>query len=187
MLPDATARQLIAVIGGESTGKTSLVHALARELPGVTVPETLRDWVTRHGRAPSAAEQSEVMRTHRQAEAAVLAQPSPPQWVLSDSGPLMTAVYSILYYGDHSLVAEATRLSHDLALVVWCGADIPWVPDGEQRDGPHMRQAAQDVIGEMLGAYGLPYVHVRGSVAERVAQVRYSLGVDDTGLTMGPA
>lgn len=174
-MPDVGARQLVAVIGGESTGKTSLVRALARNLPGVAVPETLRAWVTRHGRVPTAAEQFDVMRAHRQAELELLAQPAPPLWVVSDSGPLMTAVYSIVYFGDHSLVAEATRLSGDVALVVWCDSDIPWVPDGNQRDGPHMRAAAQDAIGQVLDESGLPFLAVRGTVEQRVEQVVSSL------------
>lgn len=167
----------MAVIGGESTGKTTLAHALARELPAATVPETLRDWVARHGRVPRAEEQRDVLRAHRSAELSALAQPTPPRWVVSDSGPLMTAVYSIVYYSDHSLVAEAADVTREAALVVWCGSDIPWVPDGNQRDGPDQRQAAQDVIGEVLRDSGLPFLAVHGTLDERVDQVSaYLLG-----------
>ena len=170
-------RQLIALVGGESTGKSTLAGALTRELPAVAVPETLRAWVERHGRVPRAEEQRDVMRAHHLAESAALAEPAPPAWVVSDSGPLMTAVYSILYYNDDSLAPEAIELCSGLAVVVWCAADIPWVPDGDQRDGPHRRSQAQEVLGELLDHAGLPVLQVHGSVDQRVAQVRAHLGV----------
>lgn len=175
--PLTEPRQLIALVGGESTGKSTLAGALTRELPAVAVPETLRAWVEHHGRAPRAEEQRDVMRAHLLAEAAAMADPAPPAWVVSDSGPIMTAVYSILYFDDYSLAPEAIELSSGLAVVVWCAADIPWVPDGDQRDGPHRRAEAQEVIGELLDGAGLPVLRVHGSVGQRVAQVRAYLGV----------
>lgn len=171
-MPDGEVRRLISVVGGESTGKTTLARALVSDLPAVTVPETLREWVDRHGRVPHADEQREVMRAHALAEIEALEAPAPPSWVVSDSGPIMTAVYSIIYYDDDSLVSEAIELSAGLAALVWCAADIPWVPDGNQRDGPHRRSQAQEVIGDLLANAVLPVVEVHGSVDQRVAQVR---------------
>lgn len=176
-LPETSRRRLVSVVGGESTGKTTLANALAHELPAVAVPETLRNWVTRKGRVPRADEQIEVLREHRLAEVEALAQPAPPQWVVSDSGPIMTAAYSVIYYNDDSLVAEARRMADQVALVVWCDADIPWTPDGAQRDGPHMREAAQDVLGQILLDSGLPFLSVSGTLDQRVAQVRDRLGI----------
>lgn len=176
-MPEISGRRLVSVVGGESTGKTTLANALAQQLPAAAVPETLRDWVTREGRVPRADEQMEVLREHRLAEVEALTQPAPPHWVVSDSGPIMTAAYSIIYYNDHSLVAEARRMAEQVALVVWCGADIPWVPDGAQRDGPHMREAAQDVLGQILLDSDLPVLSVSGSLDQRVAQVRDRLGI----------
>lgn len=174
-MPESPRRRLVSIVGGESTGKTTLADALVRQLPAVAVPETLRDWVIREGRVPRVEEQIEVLREHQLAETRALAQPTPPLWVVSDSGPIMTATYSIVYYGDHSLVAEATRASDSLALVVWCRADIPWVADGGQRDGPQMRDAAQEMLGKVLRDSGLPYLEVEGSLDERVDQVRARL------------
>jgi nicotinamide riboside kinase len=95
-----------------------------------------------------------------------------PVWVISDSGPLMTAVYSIVYYDDYSLVAPAVAIAGISDLVVWCAEDIPWEADAEQRDGPHMRAAAQQIIGGMLDDADLPFLRVYGPVPDRVAQVR---------------
>lgn len=187
---------LVSIVGGESTGKSTLALALAEELPALLVPETLREWVETHGRVPRPDEQRAVMLAHAEAEAQLLAQAQAhaeesagvfesrsvgppgsagPAWVISDSGPLMTAVYSILYYGDQSLVADAVALAGRSELVVWCADDIPWVADADQRDGPHVRSAAQDVLGDLLATAELPYLRVTGPLSDRVAQVRRQL------------
>lgn len=168
----------MSIVGGESTGKSTLAIALAEELPGLLVPETLREWVAVRDRVPRADEQHEVMRAHAEAEARALearALEAPATgdlgWVVSDSGALMTAVYSILYYNDHSLLPEALELSRQARLMVWCGADIPWAADEGQRDGPDMRVQAQEIIGDVLAASSLPWLQVEGSTPQRVAQV----------------
>ena len=57
---------VIAVLGAESTGKTTLARSLADELARRTglraawVPETLREWCDRTGRTPAAHEQADI-------------------------------------------------------------------------------------------------------------------------------
>ena len=179
---------LLSIVGGESTGKSTLATALAEELPGLLVPETLRGWMDRHGRVPRADEQRAVMTAHAEAEARALRElgadaenvgavlSKGPPWVISDSGPLMTAVYSILYFDDRSLVAQAVAIARRSELVVWCAADIPWVAEADVRDGPHMRSAAQDIIADLLDESGLPYLRVEGAPHDRVLQVKQRLG-----------
>lgn len=172
--------QLLALVGGESTGKSTLAQALVRDLPGVQVPETLRAWVELHGRVPTMSEQHHVMVEHALAEGAALhlaARQGVP-WAVSDSGPIMTAVYSVLYYDDASLVAEALQLTAPARMVIWCSDDIPWAAD-PMRDGPEARRAAQEVIAQVLSRVEVPWIQVSGSVADRVAQVRLALSADD--------
>lgn len=187
--PRADSVDLIAVVGGESTGKSTLAAALARELPGLLVPETLRTWVAEHGRVPRPDEQQEVMLAHAASEnralrgiSAASSAREQMRWVVSDGGTLMTAVYSVLYYDDDSLLPEAVALTSRARLVVWCGADIPWTADEGQRDGPDMRKRAQQIIGEVLSTSGLPWLAASGDVESRVAAVVESLG-DRSGLS----
>ena len=198
--PDSGPR-LIAVVGGESTGKSTLVSDLASALPGLAVPETLREWVAEHGRVPDAAEQWQVLTAqagreqaarHRAAELGLA-------WVISDGSLLMTAVYSMLYYDDPDLVAPALAAA-DNALVVWCDADIPWVADSGQRDGVLWRDRAQRIIGELLSGGAPPssdanaqnaqsdhlrWIRVQGSRAHRVAAVQAALAEWDQGTCAG--
>lgn len=164
---------LISIVGGECTGKSSLAAALGLRLPAVVVSEFLRDWVDRQGRVPLASEQESVMAGHRESEIAALreAQRTGLGWAVSDSGPLMTAVYSLQYYDDASLLTQAVEWTAGADLVVWCQDDFPWHPD-PQRDGAHARAASQQILAGVFAENpGLPVFAVDGSFDERVDAV----------------
>ena len=165
---------LISVVGGESTGKSSLAAGLAARLPGLLVPEYLRRWVDdRGGRVPSAAEQVEVMSGHREAELAALrrADREELRWVISDSGPLMTAVYSIQYYDDASLLPRALEWTAHSRQIVWCQADFPWQRDA-QRESSRARATSQQILADIFAEHpGLPVLSVEGTCDERVGAV----------------
>lgn len=167
----------LEIVGGESTGKSTLAVALARALPAELVTESLREWVDAHGRVPSADEQLQIVALHQRAHtrSAAVAQERGVKWVVSDSGPLMTAAYSVHYFGDDSLVAAAVVAAQQSRLVVWCAADFPWQPD-PQRDGEPVRAAVQQVLADIFTTHPtLPVLQVGGTVAQRVHQVRDAL------------
>ena len=58
----------IGLIGAECTGKSSLAHALADELPAVVAPEYLRGFVDQHGRTPRQDEQYLILWNQSRAE-----------------------------------------------------------------------------------------------------------------------
>lgn len=159
----------IGLIGGECTGKSVLASALAQALDAVVVPEVLRSFVQEHGRAPRADEQRDIM--DRQARAEAQAAEVGAHWLIGDPAPLMTAVYSVVYFQDESLVDEAVSHASAYDLVIWCDEDIPWVPDDGQRDGPEFRTAEHTVIARLVRERmsQVPTVLVSGSLDERVS------------------
>lgn len=164
---------MISIVGGESTGKSTLAAELAEKLPGVLVRETLRQWVSAHGRVPEAAEQRQVFDDHvLQVRAALsTARAQGLQWVLSDSGPLMTAVYSMQYYQTAELLEAAIEYTARSALVVWCDDDFPWQPD-PQRDGQQARALTQAILsGVFANQPTLPVLRATGTITERVNRV----------------
>ena len=172
-MPDPAAG-LIGVVGGESTGKSTLAAALGMRLPAIVVPEYLRTWVERHrGQVPQPGEQAEIMAAHRAAEVSGMrdAERSGLAWVVSDSGPLMTAVYSIQYYDDPSLLPLAIEWAARNDLILWCQDAFPWQPD-PQRDGSQARATSQQLLAEIFAAHPeLPMLEVRGGFDERVETV----------------
>ena len=119
-MPDPAAG-LISVVGGESTGKSTLAKAIGGRLPAIVVHEYLRAWVEHHrGRLPQPDEQAAIMAAHRASEVSGMleADRAGLAWLVSDSGPLMTAVYSIQYYDDASLLPEAVESTRHSAWVL---------------------------------------------------------------------
>lgn len=165
----------IGLIGGECSGKSTLARALAEELPACLVTEGLRDFVQREGRPPLAGEQAAVMRA-QVAREEDRARGCPQPWLVADPAPLMTAVYSLVYFGDATLVATAADHAAGYDLVVWCAPDFPWVPDPGQRDGAAQREKAEAVISRIvddeLRPRGITVVRATGPVDERVRAVR---------------
>ncbi len=191
---------IIALLGAESTGKSTLAAALHRHLqaafatlpaphaqPLIThVPEYLRDWCTQHGRTPRADEQAHIAHIQAQwlTDAAHLH--SLHHWLIADTTPLMTAVYSDHYFGDPSLYAmalgfhAAPRLAgaalvsdtpphHLPPLNLLMGLDLPWQADGSLRDGPATQMAVDTLLRQQMDVRQLPYQTVYGTDSARVA------------------
>jgi nicotinamide riboside kinase len=165
------AGRVIAVVGAESTGKTTLARALAGrigELTGGTttwVGEWLREWCALEGRTPRADEQAAIAaeQQRRIAEAAAA-----HAWVVADTTPLMTAVYSELLFDDRSLYGPAAQAHRGYAATLLTAVDLPWEPDGLQRDGPHVRGPVDRLVRRALVEHGLAWSVVGGAGEARV-------------------
>lgn len=157
----------IALLGAESTGKTQLAQALANSLRArghsvALVPEWLRTWCDQAERTPHADEQQDIALT----QAAHIAQvPTSTEYLLADTTALMTAVYSDLLFNDDTLYPLAWELQRGFDMTLITGLDLPWVADGLQRDGQHMREPVDARLRTALARGGIPYqvVYGRGS------------------------
>lgn len=156
----------IAVLGAESTGKTTLAAELAAQLatrtglPCTWVPELLRGWCERAGRTPRvdeqaaiAASQAEAIDTARHAHALVVC----------DTTPLMTAVYSRLLFGDASLDDAAINFQRRCSMTLLTAIDLPWVADPAIRDGPHVQVPVDTLLRQLMQQHGLDWSVVSGS------------------------
>ena len=165
----------IGLLGGECTGKTTLATHLAAALDGCLVTEALRDFVAENGRPPRSDEQAGLLAQQVHREEAVAAACAGAV-VVADPAPLMTAVYSLLYFDDPSLVAAGVEHAQGYDLLVWCAPDLPWTPDDGQRDGPAHREDADRIIGRLVTEHlepaGVRVVRVQGPPEDRVAAVR---------------
>lgn len=160
---------LVAVVGAESTGKTTLAAAMAAALAArgwrsAWVPETLREWCDAAGRTPLAHEQGSILRRqHERISEAAQAH----ELVICDTTGLMTAVYSRQVFGDDSLQQRAVALQRQMALTLLTALDLPWVAD-PQRDGPQVREPVDTLLRELLLRHRLPWALVSGQGAARL-------------------
>jgi len=159
----------IGLMGGESTGKSTLADDLARNLPGFIAEEYLRDFVRDFGRSPRAEDQEGIFLTQQATVATVqrAAEHAHIPCIIADPLPLMTAVYSLVYFDDDTLLAEGLRDAQEYDVVLWCTTDVEWKPDGAQRDGVRWRERAHQVITEVI-APSLPMVVMTGTREHRL-------------------
>ena len=170
----------IAIVGAESTGKSALAQALAGALSRelglrcVVVDEYLRTWCDERGRTPRADEQMGIAREHARRIAAAAAQPDVDA-VLCDTTPLMVSVYSDLLFDDRSLDACARACQQGFDLTLLTALDLPWVPDGLQRDGPHVRAPVDALVRARLLEWRIEWCTIGGLGEARTRQALEAL------------
>jgi nicotinamide riboside kinase len=160
----------IALLGAESTGKTTLGASLAQALraqgqPAAVVPEVLREWCARQGRAPRPDEQLAIARDQEQRVDAAAAQAA---ITIADTTALMVAIHGAMLYPDHELYRFAIERQRGYDLTLVTGLDLPWVPDGLQRRSPQDREPVDALVRAALAGAGIPYRVVYGRGDERV-------------------
>ena len=172
MTAHSTRAPAVAIVGAESTGKTDLAAALANRLRArglrvAVVDEVLRGWCVREGRTPRPDEQMAIAAEQARRTDAARARPG-ADLVVTDTTPLMTAVYSDLLFEDLSLYPFALEHQRGYAATLLTGLDLPWVADGLQRDGPQVREPVDDRVRAALQLARLPYQVVYGQGDARV-------------------
>ncbi|MDR7095738.1 AAA family ATPase [Hydrogenophaga laconesensis] len=171
----------VALLGGESSGKTTLAMELQQHLSSahglqvVRVTEHLREWSEAAGRAPHAHEQAAVAEAQSQRIAAAQCRPG-VDVVLADTTALMVAAYSALYFQDRSLLAPALAAQCHCHLTLLMGLDLPWVPDGLFRDSPSVRDATDGWLRRELQGAGMAFQTVYGQGPARLQQALRALG-----------
>ncbi len=160
----------IAILGAESTGKTQLAQALSAHWnalgqSALWVPEVLREWCDRESRTPHQHEQWDIV----QEQATRVLQAPAVDWLIADTTPLMTAIYSELLFADRTLYDFALEHQRHYDITLVMSLDLPWVADGLQRDGPHVREPVDRLLRAALEQGENSYRVIRGSGDERMA------------------
>lgn len=163
----------IALLGGESSGKSTLCLELVQALQAhglrvALVPEHLRAWCLAAGRAPQAHEQAAIAAEQdRQIDAA---RASGVDVVVADTTGVVVAAYSAHYFADDGLWPAALQRQRNVDLTLLTGLDLPWQPDGLLRDSPQVREAIDRRLRQALQGAGLPFSPVYGRGPQRLAQ-----------------
>lgn len=162
----------VAVVGAESTGTTTLASSLAARYR--------TEWVPEHGRAVSldrlaqgrfgdwAHEDFHAIARRQQADEDAAARRSGPV-LFCDTDALATCVWEERYLGASTPETEAIAASRGYDLYVLSCDDIPFVQDGV-RDGEAIRGWMTERFRERLAGRREPWIEVRGTHAERMAQ-----------------
>lgn len=168
--PEPAGALVFAIVGAESTGKSTLAETLAGRVVEATglrcevVGEVLREWCEAQGRTPGAQEQDGIAA--EQARRIALAADR-AQVVVCDTTPLMTAVYSRLIFADRSLEAPAVLWQRACSHSLLTALDLAWQADGLQRDGPHVQGPVDAALRGLMIGGGLDFSVVAGTEGRR--------------------
>lgn len=157
----------LCLLGGESSGKTTLALALAQQLDTAWVPEYGRELWLALRRTLTAGELVTVAR--RQVELEDEAQRHASAWLVCDTSPLTTLQYCLHDHGHAPAeLRQLARRPYELAVV--CEPDFEFVQDGCRRDAAFRAEQHAWTLAR-LAELQLPMLHARGAVDARVVQV----------------
>ena len=163
----------VAILGGESTGKSTLAAALAEELGTSYVAEYGRElWEIRNGQL-AFDDLLAIAREQIRREESVLLHPRTTRFLFCDTTPLTTLFYSRKLFGRAAPELESLARRPYNATVL-CGDDFAFVQDGTRRDDAFRRQG-QRFYREQLASTS--FFLASGPLSERLRQTTVHLTV----------
>jgi len=159
----------IAVVGPESTGKSTLVEQLAHDMGTSYISEYGREYVekVKKGTDLQVDDFFHIAETHNELlleKHLVVCRP----WLIVDTEAITTKLFGQLYIKDYKDTRIDDIIEHqwfDLYLLM--DIDVPWVDDGT-RDFPNDRQKHFNMIKAELDRLNKKYVIIKGNYDERL-------------------
>lgn len=163
---------IIAIVGPESTGKTTLAHQLADRLNGQLVHEFAREYLTGLGRPYVESDLAVIAQGQFDLERQALASGHPT--IICDTDQTVLHVWGHVRFGramdpiPRLLALQAPRIHLLMA------PDLEWEAD-PLRENPMDRDRLFDRYAELLAQMGGRYVIVRGTGPQRLANALSAL------------
>jgi NadR type nicotinamide-nucleotide adenylyltransferase len=168
----------VAVLGAESTGKTTLCRDLAAYFGSLWVPEYMRLYLqakwddkqltcTWDDLLPIA--QGQIALENELAKQ-VAQMPDENRYLFCDTSLFELMVYANWYYDDCPDALTLAALTHHYDLIILTDVDTPWVAD-DLRDSPHQREEISAFFASQLTDHQQSFYCVGGDRSERVQKV----------------
>lgn len=164
--------QRLVFIGAPSTGKSTLVEALAQRHASCWMPEYGREYWLAHQRQRrlSLEQLVEIAEGHCQREDRWAEQAN--RYLFVDTDASTTRQFALYYHGrvPPRLEQLAAQCPQRYALCFLCADDIPYA-DTWDRSGAANRQQMQQAIRDELERGQRPYILLSGTLEQRMARV----------------
>lgn len=161
----------VAIVGAESTGKTTLARQLAAHYQTSWNPEFVREFAMLKQQINAsdltAADLDTIFWGQWATEEQAYRRASPP-FVFLDTNLLMSLVYADYYQNTQKAWWERVFAGRSY-LYLLAEADFDWQPD-PLRESPRVQSRLQQRIRSELQRRSIPFCSLRGEVQERVAQ-----------------
>ena len=156
----------IAVVGPESTGKSTMAHYLAKELNTLCVPEYARFYCEDLNRQYTLEDEVNMFHGQRALEEAVASK------VTNNILICDTTILTVKIWCDHlfkhtpeNIIEEIRKSKYDLYLLM--DIDLPW-EDDPLRDFPTEREHFMNIWKDELDALNANYYIISGTGQERL-------------------
>lgn len=156
----------IAIVGPESSGKTTLAEGLMIDRRAWHVSEVAREYLNDLDRPYAEGDLLEIAKAQAQNEDTIVEDPKGV--MVCDTDMITIRIWSEEKFGRcHPWILKQSEERHyDLWLL--CKPDIPWEPD-PMRENPHDRDRLFTVYEGLLKWLEKPYLIIEGSRKERLA------------------
>lgn len=157
--------QKIAIVGPESTGKSSLTLALANALEAPFVLEQARDYLEKNGPSYTQADVETMARLQLKAEDDALAHN--PNLLICDTNLIVIKIWmDNAFESTPDWILDEIK-QHSYTVHLLTDIDIPWQPD-PQREHPHLRAYFLEKYKETLSDFGIKFHLISGNENERL-------------------
>src|ERR1700761_8447828 len=156
----------IAVVGPESTGKSTMAAYLAKHYHTVWVPEFAREYCEKLTGPCTWQDEINMFYGQLVMEEAVL--PKANKTLICDTTFITVKIWSDYTFGrsPQEVLDELPKHPYDYYLLL--DIDLPWEED-PLRDFPHMREHFMNVWHKELAALNAKYVLISGTGEDRYA------------------
>ncbi len=162
----------VVFVGAMSTGKSTLVEALAAKFRTTYAAEYGREYWTEHQveRRIGFEEFDLIAKGHLAGEES--AAKSANKYLFVDTNAVSTFMYCLDYHGKPTSYLERLALENNQRYDIWflCDDDIPY-DNTWDRSGPQKREVFQKQIVADLLDRRIPFIRLSGSVEKRIEQV----------------
>lgn len=154
----------VAIVGPESTGKSTLSEKLATHYATEWVREYAREYLNSINRPYNYDDLKYIAQGQLQEEDRKMEDVK--KLLICDTNLLVVKIWSEHAYKkcDPSILKALKERKYDLHLL--CNIDVPWVPD-PQREHPLQRKYFFDLYEAELIKQKINYVVIQGKVSER--------------------
>lgn len=163
----------IALVGPESTGKTTLSQALATEYQTIWVEEYAREYLQNKWDNVQKTCQPEdllpIAKGQIKLENEALAKAN--TFLFCDTNLLVTYIYSKIYYKSVEDWLKKCTKEHEYDLTFLTDIDVPWTKD-DLREAPDNRFEHLKTFEKYLNKFNIPYLKISGTLEERIFLVK---------------
>jgi NadR type nicotinamide-nucleotide adenylyltransferase len=177
----------VAILGAESTGKTTLCRDLATHFTSPWVPEYMRSYLQEKWNTAQqtcswddllpiaegqiALENKLALQAVQTASALQSMQNTVANhhYLFCDTSLFELMIYAHWYYGACPDALTKAALAHHYDVILLTKVDIPWVAD-DLRDSPHQREAISARFESQLTYHNKPFHRIGGDRKQRLQQ-----------------